>query len=217
MTGKTPDGARRALLLATNNADKLREMRGILSPLGFELVTPGELGDTAETDETGETFEENARLKARAFCEKFGMPSVADDSGLCVDALGGAPGVRSARFGGALSNEARLRHLLKCMETEGNRAARFVTYVICAFPDGGELVASGEERGELLRERRGESGFSYDPVFYYPPLGKTNAEMTPDEKNSVSARGAALRALAGMLPRGDAEPASRGAKEDKTC
>ncbi|MDR2615473.1 MAG: RdgB/HAM1 family non-canonical purine NTP pyrophosphatase, partial [Oscillospiraceae bacterium] len=186
MTDLSRDGAKRALLLATNNADKAREMGEILSPLGFRLITPSELGVSVEVEETGETFEENARLKARAFCSASGLPSIADDSGLCVDALGGAPGVYSARFGGVPTNEARRSYLLERMAETEPRGAKFVTCIVCAFPDGAELVAFGEERGEILREPRGDSGFGYDPVFFYPPLGKTNAQMTPEEKNAVS-------------------------------
>ncbi|MDR0445541.1 MAG: RdgB/HAM1 family non-canonical purine NTP pyrophosphatase [Oscillospiraceae bacterium] len=187
------------ILLATNNADKVREMSEILSPLGFDIKTPRELGVVLEVEETGESFEDNARLKARAFCEKTGLPALADDSGLCVAALDGAPGVHSARYGGVDSNEMRRSFLLTRMQTQENRAAKFVTCILCALPNGDEIVEFGEEVGEITRAPRGDSGFGYDPVFFYPPLGKTNAEMTPSEKNSVSARGAALRHFAQAL------------------
>ncbi|MDR1328909.1 MAG: RdgB/HAM1 family non-canonical purine NTP pyrophosphatase [Oscillospiraceae bacterium] len=194
-----PEPVRPTLLLATNNRHKACEMSEILSPLGFDITTPEDIGLSLEIKETGETFEENARLKARAFAQASGLPSIADDSGLCVAALGWEPGVRSARFGGAATDEDRRRLLLEIMESGADRFAKFVTVIAGAFPDGTEIVAEGEQRGELLRAERGESGFGYDPVFYYPKLRKTNAEMTPEEKNSVSARGKALRALAKKL------------------
>ncbi|MDR0862898.1 MAG: RdgB/HAM1 family non-canonical purine NTP pyrophosphatase [Oscillospiraceae bacterium] len=184
------------LLLATGNAGKIREMRELLTPLGIELVTPAELGIDLEVDENGETFEDNARLKATAFCAASGLPSVADDSGLCVDALGGAPGVHSARYA---EPGGRKRKLLENMENTEQRAAKFVSSIVCAFPNGEELTATGECCGEIAREPRGDGGFGYDPVFYMAEFGKTMAEMTDDEKNAVSHRGRAMRELVQKL------------------
>jgi XTP/dITP diphosphohydrolase len=184
------------LLLATNNAGKLREMRELLAPLGFELVSPRELGLELDVDETGETFEDNARLKAVAFCAATGLAAVADDSGLCVDALGGAPGVLSARY--AEPGKRRLT-LLKNMENTELRAAKFVSSIVCRFPNGDEITAAGECVGEIARENRGDGGFGYDPVFYLPELGRTMAELTETEKNAVSHRGRAIREFAEKL------------------
>jgi XTP/dITP diphosphohydrolase len=187
-------------LLATGNIGKLREMRELLAPLGYELVSPADFGLVLDVEETGETFEENARLKAKIYCAAMGFPSIADDSGLCVDALGGEPGVHSKRYGGGgLSDGELCELLLKNVENAEQRAAKFVSVIVCAFPDGGELVATGECSGEIARARRGDGGFGYDPVFYLPQLGKTMAELSPEEKNAVSHRGNALRAFAAKL------------------
>ncbi len=187
------------LLLATENRGKAREMRALLPP-EYELVLPSELGITLDTEESGETFEENAREKARAACEKSGIPSVADDSGLCVMALGGAPGVRSKRFGAPeLTDRGRCELLLNTLENTEQRAAKFVSVIVCRFPDGGEITARGECVGEIARATSGENGFGYDPVFLIPELRATMAELTPEQKNAVSHRGRAMRLFAEKL------------------
>ena len=181
------------LLLASENQGKLREMRALLPP-EIEIILSSELGFTLKNDETGTTFEENARIKAKNACLLSGLPSVADDSGLCVDALGGAPGVRSRRFGSEeLSDTQRCELLLKTLGDMEHRSAKFVSAIVCHFPNGDEITASGECRGEITLEKCGESGFGYDPIFYVPGYGRTMAEITPEEKNTISHRGTAMR------------------------
>ena len=162
-------------VLATHNPGKLKEMSDILSHLNIEVVSPAELGITVDVEETGTTFAENAMLKARAICAAAGLPAIADDSGLCVDALNGGPGVYSARYGGdeSLDDWGRLQLLLKNMEDvpDGQRQAKFVCVITMVTPEGGLIQARGEIHGELLRAPAGENGFGYDPIFYYPPPG----------------------------------------------
>ena len=182
-------------ILASNNKGKLKEMKAILEALGNEVVSQSEAGLVFEAEETGETFEENARIKARAACEALSEPAIADDSGLAVDALGGAPGVYSARYGGdACKNDAeRVKLLLKNLEGEKNRNAKFVSCIACVFPNGDVITARGECGGIIAHEPRGEGGFGYDPVFELHGMGKTMAELSPEEKNAVSHRGRALK------------------------
>ncbi|SMC46671.1 XTP/dITP diphosphatase [Papillibacter cinnamivorans] len=181
------------LILASNNRHKLAEMRAILEGLGIQVMLQSEAGISTNPEETGETFEENALIKARAASEASNLPAVADDSGLMVDALGGKPGVYSARYGGeGLSDRERWELLLRQMEGEENRRCRFVSAIACVFPGGDTVKVRGECRGELLREPRGSGGFGYDPVFYIPELRRTMAELTPEEKNRVSHRARAL-------------------------
>jgi XTP/dITP diphosphohydrolase len=187
-------------VLASNNARKLEELRQILSQMGHEVLSQREAGLNLTVEETGTTFEENARLKARGASAALGLPVIADDSGLMVDALDGAPGVYSARYGGeSLDDRGRNALLLKNMEGKENRSARFVCCICCRFPDGREITARGECPGQILEGPRGKDGFGYDPVFYMPKYGKTMAEMTPVEKNAVSHRGRALERLAAEL------------------
>ena len=187
-------------VLASNNARKLEELRQILSQMGHEVLSQREAGLNLTVEETGTTFEENARLKARGASDALGLPVIADDSGLMVDALDGAPGVYSARYGGeGLDDRGRNALLLKNMEGKENRSARFVCCICCRFPDGREITARGECPGQILEGPRGKDGFGYDPVFYMPEYGKTMAEMTPEEKNAVSHRGRALEHLAAEL------------------
>ena len=187
------------LILASNNAHKAREFREILAPLGFEIVTQSEAGCDLEVDETGTTFEENSFLKANAVMQATGLPALADDSGIAVDALNGEPGVYSARYGfdESLDDWGRLQLLLKNTENvpDGQRQAQFVCVITLVMPDGQTIQARGEVHGELLRAPAGEGGFGYDPIFYYPPYGKTLAEVTPEEKNQVSHRAKALQAF----------------------
>ena len=187
-------------VLASNNARKLEELRQILSQMGHEVLSQREAGLNLTVEETGTTFEENARLKVRGASDALGLPVIADDSGLMVDALDGAPGVYSARYGGeGLDDRGRNALLLKNMEGKENRSARFVCCICCRFPDGREITARGECPGQILEGPRGKDGFGYDPVFYMPEYGKTMAEMTPEEKNAVSHRGRALERLAAEL------------------
>lgn len=189
-------------LIATHNMKKRDELQRILSPLGVHVLTADEAGvDLTDVEETGTTFEENALLKARSGCKEGKMPCIADDSGLCVDALDGAPGVYSARFAGEHGNDdknnEKLLSLLSDVPPE-KRTARFVSTVACVFPDGRELVVRGECEGKIGYEKRGENGFGYDPLFYVGE--RTFAEFTPEEKDAVSHRGNALRALSKALP-----------------
>ena len=181
-------------VLASHNQKKIKELREILADLGVEVLSQSDVGVSLEPEETGTTFEENARIKARAVMEATGLPAIADDSGLAVDALDGAPGVWSARYGGeGLDDAGRWQLLLKNMEGKPDRACRFVCVVCCIFPDGRELMARGECPGVLAEAPAGEGGFGYDPVFWLPRLGRTMAQLTPQEKNGISHRGNALR------------------------
>ncbi len=184
------------VVLASHNKKKMVEMRTILSAMGVEVLSQAEVGVDLEPEETGITFEENARIKARAVMEATGLPAIADDSGLMVDALDGQPGVYSARYGGpGLDDTGRWQLLLKNMAGQTNRACKFVSVICCAFPDGGEVMARGECPGTLAQGPSGDGGFGYDPIFYLPQLGKTMAQLTPAEKNQISHR---ARALAGF-------------------
>ena len=183
------------LILASNNQKKLVELREILSDINVEIVSQKDAGCDFEVDETGETFEENAYLKAIAVTEATGFPAVADDSGLVVDALGGAPGVYSARYGGSHddSDEFRFSLLLKNMEGRENRSARFVSCICCTMPDGSVLRTRGECEGKILHAPRGSGGFGYDPVFEVSGTAKSMAELAATEKNLISHRGKALK------------------------
>ena len=183
-------------VLASHNKAKLTEMREILGELGIRVISQAEAGVDVEPEETGLTFEENAVIKARAVMEASGLPAVADDSGLMVDALGGAPGVYSARYGGGhdRSDAERNAFLLKNLENEEHRSAKFVSVIAVVWPDGRELTARGEVHGEIAREERGHNGFGYDPLFLLPD-GRHMAELSSEEKNSISHRGNALREL----------------------
>jgi len=183
------------LILASNNEKKLKELRAILTEMGHQVCSQREAGLDFVAAETGETFLENARIKARAVVDATGRAAIADDSGIVVEALGGAPGVYSAEYGGDLckTDRDRLQFLLRNMEHEDNRRAAFVSTIVCRFPDGTSIEAEGRLAGELLREPRGEGGFDYDPIFFVPEAGQSFAEMTPEVKNGLSHRGRALR------------------------
>ncbi len=192
------------IVLASRNKKKKAELQALLSQYidGIEILSLDEVGIYGEIEEDGETFEENALIKARAAAES-GYIGVGDDSGLCVDALGGAPGVYSARYSGDHGNdEANNDLLLKNLEGVSERSARFVSCIGCVFPKkyGIEpFTVRGYIEGEILQERQGEGGFGYDPLFYYAPFDKTLAEVTSDEKNSVSHRANAIKAFAEKL------------------
>jgi len=191
------------VVLASKNRHKLVEISKITEKFGIELVLQSELGIDIDVEETGTTFEENSFLKADAVMKATGLPALADDSGIAVDALNGEPGIYSARYGfdDTLDDWGRLLLLLKNTENvpDGQRQAQFVCVITMVTPDGGKIQARGEIHGELLREARGENGFGYDPIFYYPPYGKTTAEMSPEEKNQVSHRANALRKFYDMM------------------
>ena len=185
------------VVLASKNPHKLVEISKITEKFGFELVLQSELGVDIDVEETGSTFEENSLLKAEAVMKATGLPALADDSGIAVDALNGEPGIYSARYGfdPSLDDWGRLKLLLKNTEhvPDGQRQAQFVCVISFITPEGEVIQARGEIHGELTREPAGKNGFGYDPIFYYPPLGKTTAELTPEEKNQVSHRGNALK------------------------
>ena len=187
------------VVLASKNPHKLVEIRKITEKFGMELVLESELGVDIEVEETGTTFEENSLLKAEAVMKATGLPALADDSGICVDALGGEPGIYSARYGfdPTLDDFGRLRLLLKNTEAvpDGKRQAQFVCVISFVTPEGKVIQARGEVHGELLRAPAGAGGFGYDPIFYYPPFGKSLAEVSPEEKNSVSHRANAPKVL----------------------
>lgn len=182
------------LVLASQNRHKLDEMRAILTKFDVEVILQSELGLNIDVEETGTTFEENSELKARAVLEASGLPSIADDSGLEVDALNGAPGVYSHRFGNKNSDEERCYYLLEQLQNveDEKRTARFVSVITCLFPDGKKIVARGTCEGVILPEMRGENGFGYDPLFYVPECKKTFSELSGEEKNAISHRGNAL-------------------------
>jgi len=185
------------VVLASKNKHKLVEISKITEKFGFDLILQSELGVDIDVEETGTTFEENSFLKAEAVMKATGLPALADDSGICVDALKGEPGVYSARYGfdDTLDDWGRLELLLKNTEhvPDGQRQAQFVAVITMVTPDGEVIQARGEIHGELTREPRGENGFGYDPIFYYPPAGMTTAEMPAEAKNAVSHRGNALK------------------------
>ena len=187
------------IVLASHNKGKIKEMQEVLGELGVEVVTPGELGITVDVEETGETFAENAALKAKAIMAASGLPAIADDSGLCVNWLNGAPGVYSARYGGLDSDPERCRLLLSNMRGATNRAAHFHTSICCAFPNGDVLTADGDCHGTIAFAPMGERGFGYDPVFFLPEKRRTFAQLTAEEKNEISHRGNALRVFAAEL------------------
>ena len=185
------------VVLASKNKHKLVEISKITEKFGIDLVLQSELGVDIDVEETGTTFEENSFLKAEAVMKATGLPALADDSGIAVDALNGEPGVYSARYGfdDSLDDWGRLLLLLKNTEhvPDGQRQAQFVCVITMVTPDGKTIQARGEVHGELLREPRGENGFGYDPIFYYPPAGKSTAELSPEEKNKISHRANALK------------------------
>jgi XTP/dITP diphosphohydrolase len=196
----------RPLVLATGNPGKARELIALLAGIPFEIRTLADYPGVVMPEETGETYEANALLKARATAERTGLLSLGDDSGIEVEALGGAPGLRSARFGGpGLDDRQRVEHLLRLIEhvPDPARAARFRCVIALVAPGGHEAIVAGECEGRITREPRGSGGFGYDPVFFYPPLGRTFGELSDADKATVSHRGraaaAARRALAAMV------------------
>ena len=193
---------RARLLVATRNQGKLRELADLLADVPFELVSLADVGIDVDVEETGVTFEDNAALKAETYRDLSGMLTLADDSGLEVDALGGEPGVRSARYAGPGATDAdRVQLLLKNLEStsEPSRTARFRCVIAIASPERGTQLFSGSCQGRIVSEPRGENGFGYDPVFLFPDLGLTMAELTSEQKNAVSHRALAVSKAASAL------------------
>ena len=188
------------IVAATGNKGKIREFQEILGKMDFEVVSMKEIGIDIEVEETGTTFEENALIKARAIAELCDYPVISDDSGLCVDALDGAPGIYSARFAGEDADDAdRNRYLVEKLDGETNRKAYYVAAIAYITPDGREITTVGTTDGEILYEEEGTGGFGYDPLFYCTEINKCFGIATPDEKNQVSHRGRALRKLYKIL------------------
>ncbi len=187
-------------VIATNNPHKVFEFKKILAPLGITCFSLKEMGIVCDAEETGETFAENAYIKAKAVYDLCKLPTVADDSGICVDALGGEPGVYSARYGGeGYNDEGRMFLLLKNMEQQENRKANFTSSISCVLNDETVISAEGYIFGQLTYEPRGTNGFGYDPIFLPDGYDQTTAEMESEAKNAISHRGNALRALVEKL------------------
>ncbi len=192
------------IIFATGNAHKMEEIREILRDLPCELLSMKEAGIECDIVEDGKTFAENAMIKAKAVCEASGCVTLADDSGLCVDYLDGAPGIYSARWmGEETSYHVKNNELIRLLEgvPDEKRSARFVCAIACAFPDGRAFTAEAPYEGRIGYEEKGENGFGYDPVFYVPEKGRYSAELSPEEKNEISHRGKALRNMYDILKR----------------
>ncbi|OMG53025.1 non-canonical purine NTP pyrophosphatase, RdgB/HAM1 family [Azonexus hydrophilus] len=190
------------LVLASNNAKKMKELNALLAPLGFEVIPQGQLG-IPEAEEPHCTFVENALAKARHAAQHSGLPALADDSGLCVKALGGAPGVISARYAGEPKSDARNNEkLLADLAGKTDRRAHFVScLVLCRSADDPQpIIAEGEWHGEIVDQYRGDGGFGYDPLFFVPEFGQTAAELDAETKNRISHRGRAMQKLIERLP-----------------
>lgn len=190
------------IIIATHNKHKLQEMSRILSPMGYEVITDRDLGiELTDAEENGKTFLDNARIKAESGCKESGLPCIADDSGLCVDALDGAPGVFSARYSGVHGdddgNNKKLLSELDGVPTE-KRTAHFACAICVSFPDGSEVTATGKCEGYIGYEKKGTNGFGYDPLFMVGD--RSLAEMTAEEKDAISHRGNALKELQKILP-----------------
>lgn len=189
------------IIVATKNAHKIKELSEMLALPEIELVSLRDMGFTSEIEENGSTFEENALIKARTVCDLYGLPALADDSGLCVDALDGAPGIYSARYastdGQNSDDAANVRKLLAALDgvPDEKRTARFVCAIALALPNGTDRTVTGSCEGSITREVFGEGGFGYDPVFYCPTFGKTFGETTDAEKNTVSHRFHAVKQI----------------------
>lgn len=183
-------------VIATGNPGKVKDFNLILSLMGHEAVSLKDMGIVCDVEETGETFKENSYIKAKAIYDIVKLPTIADDSGLCVDALDGAPGVYSARFGGeGLTDYDRCIKLLEVMKDKTNRTARFKSAICCILNDDLKIEVEGECEGTLLYEIAGDNGFGYDPLFYVEKFGKTFGEISKEEKNEISHRRKAMDKL----------------------
>ena len=188
------------IIAATKNKGKVKEISDIFGKLGFEVVSQDDAGIHADVEEDGKNFEENAMKKAKAIFDICKGAVIADDSGLCVDALGGAPGIYSARFAGeGASDDEKIAKLLDALENEEDRRAKFVSVIVVILPDGKTFTARGEVMGKITREKHGCGGFGYDPIFLSDELGKTFGESSADEKNRISHRGRALLQMYDIL------------------
>ena len=190
------------VVIATKNKGKAKDFEALFSPLGYEVVTMFEVAPDMEIEETGTTFEENAILKAETLSRELGKLVIADDSGLAVDALGGEPGVYSARYAGDHDDDANMVKVLEKLQgvPDAERTARFCCALAIAGPEMETHTVFGTCEGVILHEKRGENGFGYDPIFFVPQLNRAMAELTPAEKGSISHRGNAIRKLAEELP-----------------
>ncbi|MBD8026311.1 XTP/dITP diphosphatase [Ureibacillus sp. Re31] len=191
------------VVVATKNKGKAKDFEALFTPLGYEVVTMFEVAPDLEIEETGTTFEENAILKAETLSEQLGKLVIADDSGLAVDALGGEPGVYSARYAGDHDDEANIVKVLEKLQgvPDEKRTARFCCALAIAGPNIDTYTVFGTCEGVILHEKRGTNGFGYDPIFFVPELGRAMAELTPEEKGAISHRGNAIRKLADELPK----------------
>ena len=189
------------IILASNNKDKLREVTEILAPLGIEVISQRQAGLRIEAEENGRTFQENARIKARAAMELTGKPCVADDSGIEINAMGGGPGIFSSRYCGELSYAETCQKIITIVNCcdDHDRGARFRCAVVCCFPNGDEIVAQGAVEGEIGMRIEGENGFGYDPIFIPCGMKHSMACLTDREKNEISHRGRAFREFAEKL------------------
>ena len=190
------------VVIATKNKGKAKDFEALFQPLGFEVVTMFDVAPDMEIEETGTTFEENAVLKAETLAKELQTIVIADDSGLAVDALDGAPGVYSARYAGDHDDEANIVKVLENLAgvPEDKRTARFMCALAIAGPELETTTVFGTCEGVILEEKRGTNGFGYDPIFFVPALGRAMAELTPEEKGAISHRGNAIRKLADVLP-----------------
>ena len=190
------------VVIATKNKGKAKDFEALFTPLGFEVVTMFDVAPDMEIEETGTTFEENAVLKAETLAKALNMIVIADDSGLVVDALDGAPGVYSARYAGDHDDEANIVKVLENLAgvPEEKRTARFMCALAIAGPEIDTTTVFGTCEGIILEEKRGTNGFGYDPIFFVPEQGRAMAELTPEEKGAISHRGNAIRKLADALP-----------------
>ena len=189
------------LVLATSNPGKIAEIESLLQPFNLPVKSAKELGFNEEVEESGRTFEENAAIKALAIAKALNLPALADDSGLCVASLNGAPGVLSARFAGQNANDEKNNQaLVAAMQGVKNREAYFACCMVCAKPDGGTLISHGRLNGIIANAPQGTNGFGYDPLFILPESGLTLAQMDKAAKNAISHRGRALRELLAKLP-----------------
>lgn len=189
------------IVIASRNKHKIQELEALLSKYvaGVKLLSLDDVGIVGDIEENGTTFSENALIKARAAASS-GKIGVGDDSGLCVNALDGAPGIFSARFAGEHGNDAANNEkLLRELSDKSDRSAAFVCAIACVMPDGREITVEGRAEGTILHSASGNNGFGYDPLFYYPPLDKTFASLSPEEKNGISHRARAVEAFAKEL------------------
>lgn len=190
------------VVIATKNKGKAKDFEALFTPLGYEVVTMFDVAPNMEIEETGTTFEENAVLKAETLSKALGTIVIADDSGLAVDALNGAPGVYSARYAGDHDDEANIVKVLENLKglPEEKRTARFMCALAIAGPELETTTVFGSCEGVILEEKRGTNGFGYDPIFFVPELNRAMAELSPEEKGAISHRGNAIRKLADLLP-----------------